>query len=149
MKTSLDDQFIGQCYEESDQFMKDMTFFKKDMIFLEHLLDRYFRKMVSIKNLDEVRESVIRFQNLNYSHDKLFNSLKIHRSKLRSTKDERSKESVDDLMNGQLNLLTWIVQFSADYKKIRREILSITNEVLEAKKEPGIEIETMNLFSQN
>ncbi len=64
--------------EDCEKSKSDIALKMKDIRFLQELLDRYFDNIVQVGNLDEIRESLMRFQDLCYDCSRLKKRIKDH-----------------------------------------------------------------------
>ena len=67
---------------ECEKLKSDIALKTKDIRFLQQLLDRYFDEIVQNENLDEIRESLMRFQDLCYNCSRLKKRIKDHQRQL-------------------------------------------------------------------
>ena len=121
-------------YGITEQWASDLLFYNDELRFLNHILDRYFSDMVALENLDEIRESTIRLQDLRNDCDKISEDIKIHFGEL--TKCIDHPELAPKSIQGNHDRLgKEYLEFVEKSKRIKREFFTITEHVLAAKKE--------------
>lgn len=128
-------QRVQQLHSETSQWISDLSFYADDLKFLNHLQERYFEEMVAHENLDEIREEVIRFENLRYSCKKLIGAIKLHQRQLSSYIQAEENETKQRFEHEHQKLDVKIKTFVLTFKKTKKEIFSIADTVLERRKE--------------
>lgn len=121
-------------YLEVENWISKLLFYTDELKFLQNLLDRYFTELLEHENLDEMRESMMRLQDLKYRCDTLVNRTKKYRNKL--TKAEENKELVatENRLPKHQELQDDIANFSKGLNSVKKEIFFLTELVLETKK---------------
>ncbi len=121
-------------YWEADNWVNHLTFYKDELLFLQRLLDRYFEDLIQYQNLDEIREEVMRFQDLKYTCNKLLANTREHRYQLALAIDEKDTEH-GFTRRTHLGLQEKLQDFTLGFKTTKKEIQSITQELMESLKE--------------
>ncbi len=121
-------------YWEADNWVSHLAFYKDELQFLQKLLDRYFEDMVQHQNLDEIREEVMRFQDLKYTCNKLLANTREHRYQLALAIDQKDIEH-SMAQQTHLGLQEKLQGFTLDITATKKEIQSITEELLESSKQ--------------
>ena len=121
--------------QECEKLKSDLACHSSELHFLQELLDRYFEEIVHNENLDEVRESLMRFQDLCYNCGRLKKRLKDHQGHL----IDIIKGSTDYDPSMLLQEQSWIVKCKSslmkDFKTVKKEILNIANTVIQINKD--------------
>ncbi|WP_422079522.1 hypothetical protein [Ulvibacterium sp.] len=121
-------------YWETDDWVSYLSFYKDELQFLQKLLDRFFEDMVQYQNLDEIREEVMRFQDLKYNCSKLLANTREHRYQLALAMD---KEDYEQGMTQQIHLRLQksFQDFTLVFTATKKEIQDITKELMESLKQ--------------
>lgn len=125
-------------YLKCENVKSDLAFYAGDLKFLQKLLDTHFEEMVKNRNLDEMRESLIRFQDLCYNYGCLKKRVKDQLGNLISMTKNTLKINPDILINEQIEIEKKMAQLTRDFRIVEKEMLSIADHLLEIKKEGGI-----------
>lgn len=116
--------------KECEKFKSDIAVKMKDIRFLQQLLDRYFDNIVQQGNLDEIRESLMRFQDLCYDCSRLKKRIKDHQRLLVDILKGNENLNINTLTNEQ----NWIMKekdtLTHDLIAVEREILVIADNVI-------------------
>lgn len=121
-------------YWEADNWVNHLTFYEDELQFLQKLLDRCFEDLVQYQNLDEVREEVMRFQDLKYSCSKLLANSREHRYQLALAIDEKDAEH-GMTQQTHLGLQEKLQDFTLAFTTTKKEIQGITKELVESLKQ--------------
>lgn len=121
-------------YWEADNWVSHLAFYKDELQFLQKHLDRYFEDMVQYQNLDEIREEVMRFQDLKYTCNKLLTNTREHRYQLALAIDEKDTEH-NLSQQTHLGLQEKLQDFTLGFTTTKREIRYITKELMESLKQ--------------
>ena len=122
-------------YLKCEKIKSDLADCSKDLRFLQQLLDRYFNEMVKFENLDEMRESLMRFQDLCYNCDRLKKRVKDQQSRIldiikRTTKNDPSVSLKEQSAIEKLKSI-----FMKDFKMVKKEMLAIAEHAVQGTKE--------------
>ncbi len=125
-------------YLKCENAKSDLMFYAGDLQFLQNLLDTHFEEMVKNGNLDEMRESLIRFQDLCYNYGRLKKRIKDQLRNLISIINGSIKSNLDVLINEQTEIEKKTALLTTNFKLVEKEILSIADHSLGVKKEDEI-----------
>lgn len=121
--------------QECDKLRSELACYNKDLRFLQQLLDRYFDEIVQNENLDEIRESLIRFQDLCYNCGRLKKRVKDQQNKLIEMINGSPGHDPSTIKKEQ----SWIEKRKAslmkDFKVVKNEILIIADNVIQINKD--------------
>jgi len=129
---------IEKVYEKTTKWISDCEFYKDDLRFIQHILDRYQMEMTAHENLDEIRESTIRLQEVKYSCSSLSLRIEAYRKKFVKL---IPWEITSDLKKEYVGLYDKIQTFELEFKAIKKEIFSIADHILEIEKKEKWELE--------
>jgi len=121
-------------YLKCEKIKSDLACYSKDLRFLQQLLDRYFDELVKNENLDEMRESIIEFQDLCYNFDGLKKRVKDQQSHLIDIIKTASSHDHDAILKEQSSIEKCNAQFVKDFKMVKKEMLIIAEHVLQEKR---------------
>lgn len=121
-------------YLKCENVKSELMFYTKDLRFLQKLLDRYFDEMVKNENLDEMRESLMRFQDLCYNCDRLKKRVKDQQSQLLDIIKGISSYDHDNILKEQLGIIHLKSVLMKDFKMVKKEMFTIADHVLQVKK---------------
>jgi len=122
-------------YTKCEKVKSDLALYSKDLRFLQQLLDRYFDEMVKNEHLDEMRESLIRFQDLCYDCDRLKKRVKDQQGHLLDIIKGTSSYNNDTILKEQSSIENGNVLLEKDFKSVKKEILKIAEYVLQKKRD--------------
>ncbi|EAR01747.1 hypothetical protein [Maribacter sp. HTCC2170] len=122
-------------YSKCEDLKTELMFYSKDLRFLQQLLDRYFDEMVQNENLDEMRESLMRFQDLCYNCDRLKKRVKDQQKRLIDLMKGEKSLSHEALLLEQSSIEKSKTSLMGDFKMVKKEILTIADHVLQVKKD--------------
>lgn len=122
-------------YEKCEKVKSDLVFYSKDLHFLQQLLDTYFDEMVKNEHLDEIRESLIRFQDLCYDCDHLKKRVKDQQSHLIDIIKGASSHDHNAILIEQSGIENRNALLVKELKMVKKEILLIAENVLQEKKD--------------
>lgn len=140
---------LDQIQSETDQFLEDLTFFESDIIFLRLAVDRYFRRISQIENLEQLRRCLGRFQEMGVCHKNLLQQLKLHLSRIATVSKQESTVLECALLMAHLNFCSQMKQFISQYRFLRNEILSIADAHPDKDHELNSSYISGHLFSPN
>lgn len=121
-------------YWEADNWVNHLTFYEDELQFLQKLLDLYFEDLVQYQNLDEIREEVMRFQDLKYTCSKLLANTREHRHQLALAINEKDTEH-GFTRQTHLGLQEKLQDFTLGFNTTKKEIQYITKELVESLKQ--------------
>jgi len=122
-------------YLKCEKIKADVVVCSVDLGFLRQLLDRYFNDMVKNEHLDEIRESLIHFQDLCYDTDHLKKRVKDQQSHLIDI--IKGATSYDDhaILIEQSGLENRIKILMKELKTVKKELLLMAEQVEGDKKD--------------
>jgi len=122
-------------YSKCADIKSDLAFYTDDIRFLQQLLDKYFQEMAKTENLDEIREILMRFQDLCFIHGQLKKRLKDQQHNLVGIIKGAPEVSPDKLISEQSIIKKQFVLFEVGFKTVKKEMLTMADDVLEVRKE--------------
>ena len=122
-------------YLKCEKIKSDLAFYSKDLLFLQQLVDQYFDEMVKNEHLDEIRESLIRFQDLCYDCDRLKKRVKDQQSHLIDIIKGASSHDYKTILKEQSSIENGNVVLMKELKMVKKEMFLISEHVLQEKKD--------------
>ncbi|MCP4977784.1 MAG: hypothetical protein GY931_16665 [Maribacter sp.] len=122
-------------YLQCEKVKSDLVIYSKDLRFLQQLLNRYFDEMVKNGNLDEMRESLMRFQDLCYDCDRLKKRVKDQQSRLLDTIKGASSSDPDSILKEQSSIENRKSTLLKEFKMVKKEMYALADHVIQANKE--------------
>ncbi len=122
-------------YLKCEKIKSDLAFYSKDLLFLQQLVDQYFDEMVKNEHLDEIRESLIRFQDLCYDCDCLKKRVKDQQSHLIDIIKGASSHDYKTILKEQSSIENGNVVLMKELKMVKKEMFLISEHVLQEKKD--------------
>ncbi len=127
----LTDLTIEDLNSAVQKWESDLRFYKDDLIFIQHIMDHYISVILLHENLDEIRESTMRLEDLKYRCDGLLKNI----ASLRRKMGDSFQEDVNNaLLTGYSKLKVRIKGFKSDFKALKVEIFSIADNAIEIGK---------------
>ncbi|MGB5498980.1 MAG: hypothetical protein WBM77_08640 [Maribacter sp.] len=118
-------------YLKCEKVKSDLACYSKDLRFLQQLLDRYFDELVKNENLDEMRESIIKFQDLCFDFDSLKKKVKDQQTHLIDIIKVASRHDHDAILKEQSCIENRNLQLGKDFKIVKKEMLLLTEHMLQ------------------
>ena len=127
-------------YEEAKDWISTLEFHNDSLIGLKNIIDRYLDEMVLHENLDEIRECVMRLQEVRYTCRSLLKKVKSHQSLLIKQIDKKQEinlvlENSHQALNARLRVL------KTKFHEIKNEVFFITEYAMEIDKEEKLTVE--------
>ena len=122
-------------YLKCEKVKSDLVFYSKDLHFLQQLLDKYFDEMVKNEHLDEIRESLIRFQDLCYDCDCLKKRVKDQQSHLIDIIKGASSHDHNAILMEQSGIENRNALLLKELKIVKKEMFAIAEDSLQDKKD--------------
>lgn len=124
-------------YKECENVKSELMVCSKDLRFLQQLLDRYFDKMVQIGNLDEMRESLMLFQDVCYNCDCLKKKVEDQQKSLIGIIKGSPVYNQNTILDTQRNLKAKKSSFLSDFNIVKKEMYLIADHMIKVKKDNG------------
>jgi len=116
-----------ELYILSEHWQSDLQFYKDDLHFLYHLIDKYFVWLINEDNLGEMRNLSSRLSETSRNCDRLLEKTSKHLTHL--------SELIDDPFKYDSH------KFRSEHEELENEITSFVKKFREIKKETFIDIE--------
>jgi hypothetical protein len=124
-----------QLYILTEHWQSDLQFYKGDLHFLHHLIDKYFIWLVNKENLDEMRNIASGLSETVKNCDKLLEKTSKHLTHLAELIDDPFKYDSHKFRSEHEELENEIAFFIKKFWKIKKDTFAVSEHVI--KKEVG------------
>ena len=122
-----------ELYVLTEHWRSDLEFYKDDLRFLHHLVDKYFIWITKSENLEMVKEIMIQIQDLEKQCKDLMEGVKGHLHNLAQLANESNKPSLSEITDDHVVLETTIYNFVKDFRANRKEVFRITEYIIDSE----------------
>ena len=122
-----------EMYVLSEHWSSDLEFYKDDLRFLHHLVDKYFIWITKSENLEMVKEIMIQIRSLEKQCHDLIAGVKAHMHHLAKFANESEEPSLSKVTEEHVVLETAIYNFVKDFRANRKEVFRITEYVIDTE----------------
>ena len=124
----------NQLYVLTAHWKSDLQFYKDDLKFLHHLIDKYFIWMIRKDNVTKVREIIKKLYELDLKCEDLLKRVIIHLNHLAGLIDDPFKYDSHEFRSEHEKLEDNITEFIKSFRTNRKETFLITEHVIESEK---------------
>ena len=128
----------GELYIIAEHWQSDLEFYRDDLRFLHHLVDKYFIWITKSENLELVRELMFQLVNLEKDCKDLISKVQDHRSELSKFSREMEHKSMEEVAEYHGQLHTKISEFVKGFRQNRTEVFRITEYIIDSEELSGI-----------
>ena len=122
-----------ELYILTEHWKSDLEFYKEDLLFLHHIIDKYFMWITKPENLDMVKEIKKELFNTKSNNRKLLEEVQKHMSQLGHLVEEANSEDQEFVKKQHLRLEDALRDFVKSFRKNRKEIFKITEYVIDSE----------------
>lgn len=119
-----------QLYILTEHWQSDLQFYRDDLRFLDHLIDKYFIFLTQKDNLDEMRVLTTRLTSESKECDSLLEKTATHLSHLAQLIDDPFKYDSHQFRAEHEKLEDAIASFIKKFRKNKKETFAITEKVI-------------------
>ena len=122
-----------ELYVLTEHWQSDMEFYKDDLRFLHHLVDKYVIWITKSENLEMVREIMLSVYELQNRCKQLITKVAEHKHNLASLEKEATAELWETIRadHGQMEMA--IYSFVKEFRANRKEVFRITEYVIDSE----------------
>lgn len=124
-----------ELYILTEHWQSDLQFYKDDLQFLYHLIDKYFIWLINKENLDEMRNLSSSLSETSINCDRLLEKTSKHLTHLAELIDDPFKYDSHKFRNEHEELENDIASFIKQFRKIKKNTFAVTEKVLEREVE--------------
>jgi len=119
-----------QLYILTEHWKSDLLFYKDDLRFLHHLIDKYFIWLTHKEHLDEMRDLVSGLSEISKNCDKLIEKTSLHQTHLAELIDAPFKYDSHKFRTEHEELENEIASFIKKFRKIKKETFAVSEQVI-------------------
>lgn len=123
----------GEMYILTEHWESDLKFYRDDLRFLHHLVDKYFIWITKSENLELVRELMLQVLQLEKDCKKLMARVQEHKSELSKFSMKTNVISLEDSVEHHRELRNSISEFVKGFRANRIEVFRITEYVIDSE----------------
>jgi hypothetical protein len=120
-----------QLYVLTEHWQSDLQFYKDDLRFLHHLVDKYFIWLTHLDNLDEMRNLATNLSETSKNCDGLLEKTAKHRTHLGELIDDPFKYDSQKLRSEHEQLENEIAFFVKKFWKVKKDTFAVSEQVME------------------
>lgn len=122
-----------QLYVLTEHWKSDLLFYRDDLRFLHHLIDKYFLWISKKENIDMVREIEVSLLEIDKQCDSLLDKTNKHMHHLAELIDDPFTYVSDKFRDEHEILEDRLAQFVKDFRNNRKEVFTITEHIIEGE----------------
>lgn len=119
-----------QLYVLTEYWQSDIVFYKQDLNFLHHLIDKYFLYLSKKENIDLVLEIEVNLLDVEKQCNTLLERINKHLHHLSELVDDPFTYVSDKFRDEHEQLEDDLAQFLKDFRQNRKEVFSITEHMI-------------------
>ncbi|WP_264563531.1 hypothetical protein [Flavobacterium sp. N3904] len=120
-----------ELYILTEHWQSDLKFYKDDLLFLYHLIDKYFIWLINKENLDEMRVLSSGLSEASTDCDRLLEKTSKHLAHLAELIDDPFKYDSHKFRSEHEELENEIASFIKKFRKIKKETFTDMEHVIE------------------
>ena len=120
-------------YVLSGHWRSDLEFYRDDLLFLHHLIDKYFMWITKSENLGVVKEIKKELFEMNIRNKDLFEKVKKHIIQLGRLVEDPNHKDASIVKTEHEHLEEEISDFVRSFRKNRKEVFKITEYVIDSE----------------
>jgi hypothetical protein len=118
-------------YILTEHWKSDLEFYKNDLRFLHHLIDKYFVWFAHKEHLDEMRNLASRLSKIGTKCDRLLDKISQHLSHLAELIDDPFKYDAHKFRSEHEELENQIAFFVKNFCEIKKETFTVSEQIIE------------------
>ncbi len=122
-----------ELYILSKHWKSDLEFFKQDLRFLQHLVDKYIIWITKKQNLEMVTAIQKKEHDLSIECDRLINNISDHLYEGRQLIENSASKNENGFKKNHLILETKMAQFVKTFRENRKEVFKVTEYVMDSE----------------
>lgn len=129
----LDNGPWDELYVLTKHWVSDLEFYRDDLMFLNHLIDKYFIWLTKPENLQMIKELKIGLQETNTMVHDLLEKVGKHRNRIGLLVEDPNKKDASIIIKEHEHLEEEIVRFVKSFRLNRKETFKLTEYVMESE----------------
>jgi hypothetical protein len=130
---SLMDGPWDELYVLTDHWRSDLEFYRDDLLFLHHLIDRYFMWITKSENLGLVKEIKKEMFDMNTKNKDLLEKVKKHKVQLGRLVENPNHKDAGIIKTEHEHLEEEMASFVKSFRKNRKEVFKITEYIIDSE----------------
>ena len=122
-----------ELYVLTEHWRSDLEFYRDDLRFLHHLVDKYFIWITKSENLEMVKEIMVQTYDLENRCQSLMDQIKAHMHSLSVHAESPTDKSLTRVTEEHLLLETSIYNFVKEFRANRKEVFRITEYIIDSE----------------
>ncbi|MGB5239000.1 MAG: hypothetical protein WBM43_12990 [Flavobacteriaceae bacterium] len=122
-----------ELYVLSEHWQSDLEFYKDDLRFLHHLVDKYMIWITKSENLEMVREIMLSVFELQKRCTELISEVATHKHNLASLEKDATEELWEKVKTGHGEMEMAIYNFVKEFRANRKEVFRITEYIVDSE----------------
>lgn len=123
----------SKLYVLTEHWKSDLLFYKDDLTFLHHLIDKYFLYLSKRENIDRVQEIEVNLLKVDKQCASLLEKTTKHLMHLAELMDNPFAYDSHKFREEHANLEDRLAQFVKDFRKNRKEVFTITEHIIDGE----------------
>lgn len=128
----------GEMYILTEHWESDLKFYRDDLRFLHHLVDKYFIWITKSENLELVRELMLQVLQLEKDCKQLLDNVQAHKTELSKFSTDNHGQSIEEAVEHHRDLRTSISNFVKSFRTNRTEVFRITEYIIDSEELSGL-----------
>lgn len=138
LKYSKDIEFLkdgpwDELYVLTKYWISDLEFYRDDLLFLHHLIDKYFICITKQENLDLVKELKLGLQEMTASVNDLLEKVSRHHVRLGFMVEDSNKKDAGIIISEHQHLEEEMKRFVKSFRKNRKETFKISEYIIDSE----------------
>ena len=127
-----------ELYVLTEHWQSDLEFYKDDLRFLHHLIDKYFIWITKSENLEMVKEIVLQVESLQRRCEEMLVSIQDHRHQITLLEDNDDPLQLQLVVEKHELMEEALYTFVKEFRANRKEVFRITEYVVDSEELSGI-----------
>ncbi len=130
---NLENQSWEELYVLTEHWISDLEFYKDDLKFLHHLVDKYFIWITKSENLEMVKELIVQIRELENLCVHMLDEIIEHKNLLGSQSRQPDPDKLKVSFSKHELLETAISTFVKNFRANRKEVFRITEYIMDSE----------------
>tara|TARA_R110002033_G_scaffold56641_1_gene105566 strand:- start:138 stop:587 length:450 start_codon:yes stop_codon:yes gene_type:complete len=123
----------SELYVLTEHWKSDLEFYRDDLRFLHHLIDKYFMWITKPENLDMVKELKVGLNDLKNKCKDLLEKVQRHKTQLGQMVEDYNKSDAGIIRREHEHLEEEVANFVTQFRSNRKEVFAITEFIIDSE----------------
>jgi|TARA_R110000868_G_scaffold24592_1_gene96864 hypothetical protein len=123
----------SELYVLTEHWKSDLEFYRDDLRFLHHLIDKYFMWITKPENLDMVKELKVGLNDLKNKCKDLLEKVQRHKTQLGQMVEDYNKSDASIIRREHEHLEEEVANFVTQFRSNRKEVFAITEFIIDSE----------------